>query len=232
MLVRSAIFNRMSGKFNGAVAMESRSGPALRSHVVPANPKTQAQQEVRNALRQVAALFFGNTLSLDQRNAWTHYAAGETFAARLGGTYKPTSAQAFVAVNAIRVQLGLAPVLTPPPGGKALVQATLTWEDATLSLAYPAPANGVPDALAAGGGLRLFVARRPIFQNRRYGSWDGSLKVLGNAARPAAADMTLEAGQKEAGYHLFYRLTGSMPNGQPISGMEGVVSAEEGNGGR
>jgi hypothetical protein len=221
-LVKSAIFSEMSGKYDGAVLMPTKFGLAMRMKVTPANPGTSAQLAARTAFANAVAAFFG-TLTQAQRDAWSTASATVTRNSPLGDSFNLNGQQAYLFVNALRGQMGLAQVSDPPadisqvPVAGTLVNAAA----APFGFTYAAPAAGTPDAYANGGGLRLYLAYRSAAQHRRYGSWDEVITQLGAAVRPAD-DSLKGTTNLTSGDRVFYKVVAQMADGRP-----GVVN--EGN---
>jgi hypothetical protein len=96
-----------------AVVCTGRYGLVSRRRVIPANPKTPRQTEVRSSFA-VQARRFGQ-LTDAQRDAWNAEAATYQSQRRQGQSGPLTGLHLFVRVNCKLALFGLAPLDTPPP---------------------------------------------------------------------------------------------------------------------
>ena len=101
-----------SGKFGLTVAYEGRNGLIRRAWVIPANPRTAAQSNVRTLFATEAARF--RALTTAQQNAWNAAASEQLSRSRLGQSGPLTGLQLFVKINATLTLLGQAAVDSPP----------------------------------------------------------------------------------------------------------------------
>jgi hypothetical protein len=101
-----------SGKIGIQVAASNRSGQYRRQFVIPTNPRTQAQKDVRRALGNAAARW--RTLTEDQRAAWAAIAKTRNTIPRLGQSGTLTGAQLFTKINCTLATIGADQVTTPP----------------------------------------------------------------------------------------------------------------------
>lgn len=108
MKVRFSILAAASGSFGGVVASHNRGGPYLRARVVPTNPSSSAQVEIRTIFGNLASAW--QTLTQDQRDAWTTYAINVPVTDSMGDPLTLTGQQMYVRCNTARVQAGLARV--------------------------------------------------------------------------------------------------------------------------
>jgi hypothetical protein len=95
------------------VVSTGRYGLVSRRRVIPANPRTRRQTEVRSNLA-VQARRFGE-LTDAQRDAWNAEAATYRSQRRQGQSGPLTGLHLFVRVNCKLALFGLAPLDTPPP---------------------------------------------------------------------------------------------------------------------
>jgi len=95
------------------VVFTGRYGPVGRCHVIPANPRTKRQSEVRRNLAEQARRF--GELTDAQREAWHAAAATYRSHPRQGQSGPLTGLHLFVRVNCKLALFGLAPLDTPPP---------------------------------------------------------------------------------------------------------------------
>jgi hypothetical protein len=101
-----------SGKRGLYVSQNSRYGQISRILVIPSNPRTEAQMDVRRALGSVTARW--RTLTQEQRNAWTTTAKTKNSVPRLGQSGPLTGSQLFTKINCSLATLGAEQVDAPP----------------------------------------------------------------------------------------------------------------------
>ena len=101
-----------TGKCGLAVSFRGRNGLIRRQFVVPRNPQTLPQQEVRGTLANIAARF--DSLTTAQQDAWSTAGAAYQTRATLGQSGPMTGLQLFVKINATLTLLGQAAVDSPP----------------------------------------------------------------------------------------------------------------------
>lgn len=112
MLVRYSILAAASGSVGGVTASHGRSGQHVRARVVPVDPRSPFQSQVR--------IIFGNlsiawqTLSLERRDAWATYAANVPVRNRLGDAILLTGHAMYIRNNVARLQAGLPRVDVAP----------------------------------------------------------------------------------------------------------------------
>ncbi len=95
------------------VVCAGRYGLVSRRYVIPANPRTERQMEVRRNLAEQARRF--GVLTDAQREAWNAAAATYRSHSRQGQSGPLTGHHLFVRVNCKLALFGLEPVNTPPP---------------------------------------------------------------------------------------------------------------------
>ncbi len=93
--VPSVLVQTMSGSQGDSTFSTGAGGDYIRRRVNPAQPRTEAQQEVRATFSAASAAW--RSLTQAQRNGWTALAATVTRTDRYGKTYRPTGQQLFVA---------------------------------------------------------------------------------------------------------------------------------------
>jgi hypothetical protein len=149
------------GRKVSVVYLETRHGKVARQYVVPANPRTPAQQAHRNNVRAVSARW--RTLATEQRAAWCVAAAKEYFATETGRQVRLNGQNLFMSLNTRRADLGLAqfdlppakPVFDPNP----VVELAITNTAGTITLKLrvsrpPAQYTLVQGARPVGTGVR------------------------------------------------------------------------------
>lgn len=108
MKVRYSILADASGSLGGLVASHNRGGQYLRGRVVPTNPSSGPQVEIRTIFGNLASAW--QTLTDAQREAWTTYAINVPVTDSMGDPLTLTGQQMYVRCNTARVQAGLARV--------------------------------------------------------------------------------------------------------------------------
>src|ERR1035437_9370020 len=101
------------GKEGSRVVFAGRYGVVSRRRVIPTNPRTERQSEVRRHLAEQARRF--GVLTDAQREAWTATAATYPSHPRQGQSGPLTGLHLFVRVNCKLALFGLEPVNTSPP---------------------------------------------------------------------------------------------------------------------
>jgi hypothetical protein len=102
-----------NGKDGSTVVCAGRYGFVSRRHVIPANPRTERQLEVRRNLAEQARRF--GELTDAQREAWNAAAATYRSHPRQGQSGPLTGLHLFIRVNCKLALFGLEPLNTPPP---------------------------------------------------------------------------------------------------------------------
>src|ERR1035437_4127333 len=100
-------------KDGSTVVFAGRYGLVSRRRVIPTNPRTERQSEVRRHLAEQARRF--GDLTDAQREAWSAAAATYRSHPRQGQSGPLTGHHLFVRVNCKLALFGLEPVNTPPP---------------------------------------------------------------------------------------------------------------------
>lgn len=108
MKVRYSVLADASGSLGGLVASHNRGGQYLRARVVPTNPSTGPQVEMRTIFGNLASAW--QTLTDAQREAWTTYAINVPITDSMGDPLTLTGQQMYVRNNSARIQAGLARV--------------------------------------------------------------------------------------------------------------------------
>ena len=102
-----------TGKIGLQVSFQSRYGLVRRARVIPKQPNTFAQLQVRANLTRAAAGF--DKLTTAQQDAWNTAAAKHHTKPSLGQSGPLTGLQLFVKINTTLAMLGSDAVLVPPP---------------------------------------------------------------------------------------------------------------------
>ena len=101
-----------TGKIGSTIVFTGRYGTVCRSLVIPRNPQTKRQTEVRGHLAVQTGRF--RELTEEQRRAWNTAAAAYHSKPKRGQSGPLTGLQLFVRVNCKLALLGLEPLDTPP----------------------------------------------------------------------------------------------------------------------
>lgn len=136
------------GSLGGITASRNRFGAYLRAKVSPVQPTSNRRTTIRGNFANLCESF--RDLSSAEISAWTAFSDTLTYIDSLGRNYTPTAINAYVAVNALRKDLGQAIQTTAPtksgfipfPAGFAFgliagnngVTVTFTAEDVGLNV--------------------------------------------------------------------------------------------------
>ena len=101
-----------TGKIGLQVAFQSRYGLIRRMRVIPSQPNTVRQMDVRARLTLAAQQY--DLLTEEQQDTWSAAAAKHNTKATLGQSGPLTGLQLFVKVNTTLAQFGEDPVVLPP----------------------------------------------------------------------------------------------------------------------
>lgn len=100
-----AMVGDLSGSIGSTTASHNRYGPYFRSKVIPVNPNSTRQQEVRSLFATMVNVW-NNTLTQTQRDAWDNWAENTTIQGKTGDPINITGQNAFIRFNVIRTQIG------------------------------------------------------------------------------------------------------------------------------
>lgn len=103
MIFKSPIFAQASGSIAGTVFSRNAGGMYVRARANPTNPNTDAQQAVRDAMRELV-FAWTNSLSDEQREAWNTYAFNTPTLNKLGESTHKTGQQMYLRGNIPREQ--------------------------------------------------------------------------------------------------------------------------------
>jgi hypothetical protein len=192
-----------TGKLGLTVSYPSRTGLIRRQWVVPANPQSPEQLQVRSRLTQLASGF--DALTQQQQDTWNLAAANHQTRATLGQSGPLTGLQLYVKLNSTLLEFGQARADVPPPypAFPALVPQNLviTNTDGDIKLALTCPAGPAENTILRGSApQRSGVRRLP------------GVRVLGTVPAPVAgaADIpglyTARFGVPAVGSRLFVQL--------------------------
>ena len=98
MIFTSTVIAQASGALGGLVFSRNGGGPYIRTRATPTNPNTPQQQAIRGFLSQLTSLWV-NSLTEDQRQGWTDYAANVPLINRIGQARNVTALNMYVRTN-------------------------------------------------------------------------------------------------------------------------------------
>jgi len=152
----SQLVTAASGSIRGCTASRNRYGAYMRGRVIPVNPGSAEQNAVRGILANLVARWSG-TLTPAERAAFETWAANTPQTDSLGQSITITGQNAYIKMNAPRLQAGLAALDTAPTifSGSALTPPVLTIADQSDQL-YTFTIN-VADEWATDDDARLLV---------------------------------------------------------------------------
>lgn len=204
MLFKSPVYSQVSGSVAGLTYSHNAGGMYVRARVIPTNPNSEAQQAVRDALREITN-FWTVGLTAPERAAWDTYAFNTPTLNRLGEATTKNGQQMYIRANVSRLQAGLplanvAPVIfdtgsfTPPSALIADASAD------TISIAFD---DGDLWANQDDAALLVYMGR-PQNPTRNFGKGPFQLltAILGDGVTaptsPVVANslFPLETGQK------------------------------------
>ncbi len=107
----SAVVGAISGKTGGTVFSRNKSGAYLKGFVVPTNPNTIKQQDVRSSFANLVGLWKGLTKA--QQQAWIDITPQYPYQNRVGDTKEYTGQQLFIKLNMNLDVVGAAVLNTP-----------------------------------------------------------------------------------------------------------------------
>jgi len=171
-----------TGKLGLIVAFQSRYGLVRRTRVIPSQPNSYKQMEVRSRLTLAASAF--DLLTEAQQDAWNAAAALYRTKATLGQSGPLTGLQLFVRLNTNLAQFGQDPVTTPPayPEFTSVAPQNLvitnTADVIAIKLTCPT-SPGENTVLRAGAPQHSGVRRAP------------GMKILGTCPAPTQGSATI-----------------------------------------
>lgn len=186
MIFKSPVFSQASGSVAGLTFSRNQGGMYVRSRATPTNPNTEAQQAVRDAMRE-AVFQWSNVLTATQRENWNTYAFNTPTFNRLGEATHKTGQQMFIRGSIPRMQALLSvPTVAP-------TSFDLGSFSALQSLAADASSSdiefdfGITDEWVDVNGAALLIFQgRPQNATRIYGKGPYQLAtaILGNSVTP------------------------------------------------
>lgn len=109
----SGVGGDIRGKLGNSVFSRNKGGAIIRQKVTPNNPRSAAQQLVRQNFGQNSKAWSG-TLTADQRNAWTAFAAANPVNNVFGNSITLTGLAMYNRLNQVLLQIGQPTIQDPP----------------------------------------------------------------------------------------------------------------------
>lgn len=230
MKIVGGLITAGSGSMGGITASHNRYGYYVRNRVVPVNPSTIYQMNVRGAFADAMAAWL-NELSAAERAAWDTYGQNVAMTDRTGRTIYLPGQQHFLRHAVLYAQCGEAPVY-PGPTTYSLAQEDPSLAGAcahttTLNLTFD---NTQPWAQATGNYLMLFASRP---QNSTVNFFKGPYRLTqalqGVANPPGPAPVSPHAftllQAPVAGQKIFWQARIVMSDGRISGVMRGVTTS-------
>lgn len=160
MKYTSQIVTAASGSIAGCTFSRNRSGQYIRGRSLPVNPNSAQQTVIRAALSTLVARWT-STLTQAQRDAWSTWATNTPQTDSLGNPILITGQNAYIKMNAQRIQVGLSIVDVAPAvfAGAALTPPNLISATASTQALSIAFTNSDTWATIVGGALLVFAGR-------------------------------------------------------------------------
>lgn len=160
MKYRSQIVTAASGSVGGCVFSRNRFGSYIRNRALPVNVASTQQNVLRAAMATLVTRWT-STLTTAQRSSWETWAANTPQVDPIGQTYNMTGQNAYVSMNALRIQTALAIIDVAPVifAGAALTPPGITSITATTGVMIVTFTNTDAWATAVGGKLLVYTSR-------------------------------------------------------------------------
>jgi hypothetical protein len=202
-----------AGKQGLNVSMGGRYGQVRRGLVIPTNPRSEAQLNVRNAFGNIAARW--RTLTEAQRLAWIAAASAHQTRATVGQSGAMTGSQLFNKINNVLALLGAEQVDAPPSSPQWPDNPTdgLTITNLAGVIALKVSCPGTP------ANNTMVRASKPVSQGR---SVCNDFRVVGVLPAPVAGSCDITAlytarfGTPAVGSKVFVKIN------QVIDGWEDI----------
>jgi len=120
--VPSAFIGQLSKSLGSTVASHNRFGSYFRNRVIPVDPSTAAQAQIRADMQDLSQAWKG--LTAPQRAGWADLAAQMPRLDSQGRTYFMTGLQAFTSLNMLNRVVGVADLADAPAAPGAPVELT------------------------------------------------------------------------------------------------------------
>lgn len=199
-----AFAQSISGKAGNSVFRSTRSGTVVTDHVIPTNPDTAAQQDVRGYFRKATTKFA--TFSASVKTSWANYAKNQFTTSKAGKRRSKTAINVYAGLGSKILQVN--PTATLPEA----VPAT-PFEGDSITLLVEAESPGTLTFTASGpnaSGVTTELLIQPLVSPTR--------KPLKGAYRTATfftftsgtltKNVTVPPGYYAAGYRFVRTATG------------------------
>lgn len=212
----SSIVTAASGSIRGCTFSRNRSGAYIRGRVIPVNPASSFQNNVRGYLSNLVARWT-STLTPTQREGWDTWALNTPQTDSLGQALTITGQNAYIKSNTLRMQASEPPIDDAPTlyaGTPLTPPYIVSADESTQDLVS---AHTVTDewALAAGGFLLIYQGRP---QNPSVNFYKGPYRFLtavqGAATPPTSPDTSTPAFPFSAGQMVPMAFRAISPDGR------------------
>lgn len=178
MKFSSNLLAQASGSLAGTVFSHNKGGMYVRNRSIPTNPATAAQQNVRNALKQLTTGWADLTAA--QRLAWSTYATNVPILNKLGAARPIPALAMYLRCNSPRLAND-GPTAVVPDGPTIYSLATFTIPTISVTANHIVLAYTNTDdwAIADGGFMYLYVSKP---QNQTINFFKGPYNFLGEIA--------------------------------------------------
>jgi hypothetical protein len=223
---KSPVYSQTSGSIAGLTYSRNKGGMYTRARAIPTNPKTAAQQAVRNGM-QLTSSQWSNVLTATQRSAWEVYAANVPLTDSLGEARTVSGNAMYNRSNIIRLQAGLAVVKDGPTN---FTLATLTNPSVTgvastgvISVTFT---NTDLWATAVGGALLVFVSRpQSVGITFFKGPYQYAGRINGASTAPTSPGTVTSPFALTAGQKVFVRILATNADGRLSAAWTGSFLA-------
>lgn len=229
MIFKSPIFAQASGSLAGTVFSHNQGGMYVRARATPTNPNSEAQQAVRDALRE-AVFRWSNVLTDAQRTNWNTYAFNTPTFNRLGEATHKTGQQMFVRGCVPRLQAGLAIPANAPTSfdlGSFTAIDGLIADSAADTIEFNI--NNTDQWAIAAGNAMLIYQGRPQNSTRIYGKGPYQLAhmIQGAVVPPGNAVSFASLFPFVAGQRIFIKVNVSMADGRyTVPSLHSAIAAD------
>lgn len=216
MIFKGTLIGAASGKLAGSVFSHNKGGQYIRQFVVPTNPNTTSQNQVRAYMANLSARW-GSILTQSQRDGWIDYAANVPQINALGDEIFVTGLNQYVRANVPRLQAALArqddaPTIfdkgefTVPTFG---IDAANDEIDVTFT-------NGDLWANEDGAAMLVYTSRpKGVGVNYFTGPYQFAGSILGDSGTPPTSPAAISLPQNfTAGQKGFVRVTVTREDGR------------------
>jgi len=177
LIKAGGLISEIRGSIGGYVFSRGKSGATIRSRVIPVQPNSDSQLEIRYLVATLANQW-ATVLSVGQRQSWTDYAALTPWTNKLGETIYLTGMNWFIKCNITRMMVGMSIKLDIDT--EHLIGANLQNVSFTLTMVAAKQVSvaftGDQPWNAANCGIALFLSRQ---QNPGINYFKGPWRYFG-----------------------------------------------------